>query len=185
MFSFSQFIDPHMTFSVFITEGKADRPLRYETTRPISGKPRPITSTRERRNSVPSRRTSAPATFSKKELHSKDEPVDLRIETEFEDQSGHVTADSQEEEILTNEKPPMSVKVKKGHPMDKFMNDLRMIDEMEQNFKKSAIDLQKRLGIETDGFVYWTDCTCILLVLECHVKLYIFKARSITFLSLI
>ena len=139
---------------MFITEGKSERPLRYETTRPISGKPRPNTSTRERRNSAPSRRTSAPAMFAKKELHSKDEPFNLRIETNFEDQSGHVTADSQDEEILTNEKPPMSVKVKRGHPMDKFMNDLRMTDEMGQMFQKSAIDLQKRLGIETDGIVY-------------------------------
>lgn len=77
-----------------------------------------------------------------------------RNENNSKDQSGHVTADNQEEEVLTSEKPPMSVKVRKGHPMDQFMNELRMADEMEQNFKKSAIELQRRLGIETDGFVY-------------------------------
>ena len=92
--------------------------------------------------------------FAKKELHSKDESLDLRIETDFDDQSGHVTAENQDEEISTNEQPPMFVKVRRGHPMDKFINDLKMTDEMGKNFQKSAIELQKRLGIETDGIVY-------------------------------
>lgn len=148
----------YFVFLVFITESKIDRPLKFETTRPVSGKPKPTTtSLRHRRNSAPSRRTSAPSTFIKKELHEKDEPVQNDgedIENDIEDQLDYVAVDGQDEEIQASEKPPLSVKVKKGHPMDKFMNDLRMIDVMEQNFKKSAIDLQKRLGIETDGIVY-------------------------------
>lgn len=145
--------------AVFITEARQERPLKYETTRPVSGKSKPSTTSAAhvRRNSAPSHQANAPAAISKKELHSKDEPVQSdmdRNENNSEDQSGHVTADNQEEEVLSSEKPPMSVKVRKGHPMDQFMNELRMADEMEQNFKKSAIELQRRLGIETDGFVY-------------------------------
>ena len=145
---------------MFITETKRERPLKYETTRPVSGKQKSTTiSTKHvRGNSAPSRRTSAPSAILRKELHTREEPVHNDEETKnnnVENQPDHVTADNcEEEEVLISEKPPMSVKVKKGHPMDKFMNDLRMIDEMEQNFKRSAIDLQKRLGIETDGIVY-------------------------------
>ena len=146
-------------FTVFITEGPQERPLKYETTRPISGKQKSaINTTKVRRNSAPSQRTGAPSTVLKKELHNRGEPDymdEVEKENHVENQSNHMTADDDGgEEEMISEKPPMSVKVKKSHPMDKFMNDLRMIDEMEQNFKKSAIDLQKRLGIETDGIVY-------------------------------
>ena len=51
------------------------------------------------------------------------------------------------------ERPPIAVKVRKPHPMDKFVEDLRMVAEMENDFQRNAKQLQKKLGLETSGFV--------------------------------
>ena len=52
------------------------------------------------------------------------------------------------------EKPPIKVKVNKGHPMDKFVEDLKRMGEMEHDFKDSTLQLQKKLGLESSSYVY-------------------------------
>ena len=37
--------------------------------------------------------------------------------------------------------------------VDKFAQDLQTMQEMEKDFKKSAIQLQKKLGIDMNGMV--------------------------------
>ncbi|WAR11945.1 hypothetical protein MAR_026125 [Mya arenaria] len=160
--------------AVFLTEEKPNRPLKYETTRPISGKRRPLSgnpATRGRIKSAPARR-AVPPTVVRKDLHSKsahdfgddgsteqnDELQDIGrrnsteyniSENDFDLRSDGVESQSE----VVEDKPPMAVRVKKGHPMDKFVEDLRMVSEMEETFKKTALQLQKKLGLETSGFV--------------------------------
>ncbi|XP_052817428.1 uncharacterized protein LOC128243601 isoform X1 [Mya arenaria] len=159
---------------MFLTEEKPNRPLKYETTRPISGKRRPLSgnpATRGRIKSAPARR-AVPPTVVRKDLHSKsahdfgddgsteqnDELQDIGrrnsteyniSENDFDLRSDGVESQSE----VVEDKPPMAVRVKKGHPMDKFVEDLRMVSEMEETFKKTALQLQKKLGLETSGFV--------------------------------
>ncbi|KAH3855137.1 uncharacterized protein LOC127870930 [Dreissena polymorpha] len=175
------------TSAFLITEGKPERPLKYETTRPVSGKSRPASGKlggagKNRIKSASLNRT-APATFVKKNLHSKSANQqaddnsflaeadvnqngnqnsersgvtspdnDQGEASQYTDQAGRHSDDS-DENVVEN-KPPMAVKVKKGHDMDKFVNELKMMAEMENDFKKSVIQFQKKLGLETGGFVY-------------------------------
>lgn len=116
-------------------------------------------------------RRAAPATVTRKDLHSKsatgwmgDDDLDHRDIPDSPEQldeglkevmkANEAAVDETESEDRAQEKPPMTVKVKKPHPMDKFVEDLRLMNEMEMDFKKSAIQLQKKLGLETSGFVY-------------------------------
>ena len=165
---------------MFITEAKAERPLRYETTRPVSGKPKPHPGPayRGRRNSAPTRRPPPPTHINKKEIHSRTRPShqdenlnqseDSESSPNTQDQSDHVTADGdhvtpdlqkggRDDDGNKGEQSPretISVNVKKPlDPVDAFVEELRLMGEMEMDFKKSTFQLQKKLGLETDGFV--------------------------------
>lgn len=153
---------------MFITEAKPERPLKYETTRPVSGyRHRPASGTssvRGRRHSVPTQRPVT-TSISRIELHSRT-GLDYNIEPEYEENYEpeiHVENQSSDDTFNENhhgdddnvvEEPPIMVTVRKGHPMDTFVEDLRLANEMELDFKKSAVELQKKLGLESSGFVY-------------------------------
>ncbi|XP_060586870.1 uncharacterized protein LOC132742458 [Ruditapes philippinarum] len=165
---------PKSASMVFMTEPKPERPLKYETTRPTSGKkPRPGSGTaslRGRRHSAPTRR-QAPTLINRKELHNRseldhnNEPENDEIEPELQNIENQNMNTSFNEGNLSDEqnccgdnivkeKPPIKVKVKKGHPMDKFVEDLRLMGEMELDFKNSTLQLQKKLGLDGSGFIY-------------------------------
>ncbi|XP_045191544.1 uncharacterized protein LOC123548399 isoform X2 [Mercenaria mercenaria] len=165
---------PKSASTVFMTEAKPERPLKYETTRPTSGKkPRPGSGTasiRGRRHSAPARRP-APTLINRKELHNRagldhnNEPENDENEPElqnFESQSANNSLNNSncsdehngDGDNVVKEKPPLKVKVKKGHPMDKFVEDLRHVSEMELDFKNSTLQLQKKLGLDGSGFIY-------------------------------
>lgn len=170
---------PNSAASVFLTEARPERPMKYETTRPVSGnKHRPASgtsATRGRLRSAPVRRP-APTSINRKELHNRTgldhniepqndenhEPEMQNTENQSAEDSftdSRVTAEHHDEnddgdDTAVKEKPPLKVKVKKAHPMDQFVEDLRLVGEMELEFKKSAIELQKKLGLESSGFVF-------------------------------
>jgi len=154
-----------------MTDGRMGRPLKYETTRPISNRRRPISgkvNTRPRIQSAPARR-AAPATITKKDLHRKSSidngddnyqsqddycnEAPVADVNEVAKANGAQDGENEDDEKV-EQKPPISVKVKKGHPMDKFVEDLRLMNEMELDFKKQTLDLQKKLGLETSGIIY-------------------------------
>ncbi|KAL4234297.1 hypothetical protein ACF0H5_005948 [Mactra antiquata] len=166
--------------TAFITETRPERPLKFETTRPISGNKRGIVRSniaqRGRIRSAPARRL-APTTVKKKELHIRsntdendnnfDNDDNYEPELQNLDPGNHdnysprenyhgnnFTSDKHNENDIVEEKPPIKVKVKKGHEMDQFVEDLKLMTEMEQDFKKSTLQLQKKLGLETGGIVY-------------------------------
>lgn len=141
--------------------------MKYETTHPVSTRRRPVSgkpAARPRVKSAPVNRP-APASISKKDLHRKSSlenpgettqeiPEDSNAGLDEVAQANGAFVDDAETDQNVQEKPPMSVKVKKSHPMDKFVEDLRLMNEMETDFKKSTLQLQKKLGLETSGFVY-------------------------------
>lgn len=57
----------------------------------------------------------------------------------------------------TFSKAPMKVRVnsapKRPAHIDKFVTDLQTMEDMEKDFKKSAISLQKKLGIDMNGMI--------------------------------
>jgi predicted transcriptional regulator len=54
-------------------------------------------------------------------------------------------------------KPPIKVRVdsaqKRPAHVDKFVKELQTMEAMEKDFKKSALQLQKKLGINFNGMV--------------------------------
>ena len=164
---------------VFLTEGRSERPLRYETTRPVSGKPRPGSESnlRQRRNSASNaEQRPPPSNVNRKEQHNRSRlghshsQYELYARTENQDEnvsgdhvnepvtfedSGHMTSEEEEQvELPPREKTPMAVKIRRNDPVDKFVEELKQMQEMELDFKNSAIQLQKKIGIDSDGFVF-------------------------------
>ena len=95
--------------------GKSERPLRYETTRPISA----FTSKH------PQRERSLDKTSSKTSINNDSE-----------------------------KKPVMRVKIQKPDFVVDYENDVQKMNDMEEDFKRTALLLQKKLGINDAGTVY-------------------------------
>ena len=46
------------------------------------------------------------------------------------------------------------VDIKKPESVKQYEENMVILQEMEQNFKQSTLDLQKKLGLPIDGFVW-------------------------------
>lgn len=157
---------PQSGHSAFITQ-KSERPLKYETTRPISGKVKVKKSTASNKlksASDPSigEKTSLPSP----PAHEEQENVENVENIENCEDKDNIGNDKNDEEtgdydsdfdLNDYNKPPMKVRVnsapKRPAHVDKFVQELQTMEEMERDFKKSAIQLQKKLGIDLNGMV--------------------------------
>ena len=165
---------------MFVTQ-KNERPLKYETTRPVKPKSAP-----PRRNSLGSQ--GKKVKFDKKSIlmsHTDiissvngmlpephpEEPAFVHIHSH--PHSSELTGDQLEmnddfegfeSDFLDNEnissKPPLAVRVKSAHVrrpgfIDEFAKEEIAMKDMENDFKKTALSLQKRLGIDNSGIVFY------------------------------
>ncbi|XP_005109302.1 uncharacterized protein LOC101847530 isoform X2 [Aplysia californica] len=169
----------------FITQ-RNERPLKYETTRPVSSKPR---SAKQRRNSdgVPVKRVQIdkrPVLISQTDVIHASSGWQGQAGQDSEDSSSpqrgqdsphknggrysphddgpnydHDGFDSEGADFENlHSKPPMAVRVKSASVrrpafIDEFANDEQAMKDMENDFKKTALSLQKKLGINDTGIV--------------------------------
>ena len=172
---------------MFITQTN-ERPLKYETTRPILHKPksagnrRPPTANQGKRVSIDRRpvlvtngRQNGTAMVDNGS-HNNQGPHDYPGQEAYDYQGqGHEPRgeegwdqDSPEgqgylpESYMDSEQsqPPLAVRVKSAHVrrpafIDEFADDETTMINMEKDFKKTALSLQKRLGIEDSGVVFY------------------------------
>lgn len=134
--------------------------MKYETTRPISGKGQGrkmgsrLKSTSEVNLSRRKEEIQVPVEEAKEEENEQ--------ENEINNNNNH-NADYAEEDSDSDfdyesfNKAPIKVRVnsapKRPAHVDKFVTDLQTMEAMEKDFKKSAISLQKKLGIDMNGMV--------------------------------
>ena len=157
-------------FSVTVIGGvKQERPLKYETTRPVS---------------APKERSSSPKGAAKvkvsgtkvtvKDNMGKPPPVpainsnhslndvineNLTAHTDstltLEDFNYDDYMNSQKEKTRAEKELEELIKVdiRKPESVLQYEGDLRELQEMEQNFRLTTLDLQKKLGLPADGLV--------------------------------
>lgn len=143
------------SFAVFLTQ-KNERPLKYESTRPFSGKSK-------KNNKKGQRLRSASEPFIN--FYEEEDEKDIQEET-TNDAKNENTNISLEEELSDLEEttvqedlisPALRVRVKSAvnrpQHVDKFVNDMQQMAELEKDFQKTAIELQKKLGITEMGMV--------------------------------
>lgn len=150
--------------SAFITQ-KNERPMKYETTRPVSG-----TTVNKKTSSNKLRSASDPnigqktfiavplAQEYKESQHINEEDGNNRNNNGDHDNTDVYDVDYDSDlDLEAYNKPPMKVRVdsapKRPAHVDKFVKELQTMEEMEKDFKKSAIQLQKKLGINFNGMV--------------------------------
>ncbi|CAL1547213.1 unnamed protein product [Lymnaea stagnalis] len=143
-------------FAVFITQNN-ERPLKYETTRPVTAKPK---SGKQRRNSHAEEvknigdRSSTTAS----EVENPNVNTDSNLENERSKLSEFKGDDVESSTDRLDSKPPINVKVKSGFTrrpkfIDDFAKDEDAMKTIEKEFKKNALMLQKKLGINESGMV--------------------------------
>ncbi|BFZ13388.1 hypothetical protein BsWGS_16428 [Bradybaena similaris] len=165
---------------VFLTQ-KGERPMKFETTRPVSSKPKSAkhrgssASGMNKRVSRDARVLTLPLTdvinASSKATssaaaadESEDEPNEVNKKEEFqEDKDGEdfgVHNDNSDEEILNSAtaKPPIPVRAKSAFQrrpafIDEFAKDEQKLNNIQDDFKKNVVNLQKKLGINDSGIV--------------------------------
>lgn len=116
-----------LSVSVFITN-RQEQPLKYEGTRPVSGKP----------------------------IH-KTEPIKNEPEGNSPgNENQNNSYDLENQESYDNSRKVEKVNLFQRRPqfIDEFSNDLKKMSDMEEQFKKTALKFQKRLGIPDSGAVY-------------------------------
>ena len=59
-----------------------------------------------------------------------------------------------EETNPDNKAPKLSVNIKQPESVTQLVNDLDRMNMMEDDFKKAAVSLQRKLGIPGDAMVY-------------------------------
>ncbi|XP_076470463.1 uncharacterized protein LOC143300577 [Babylonia areolata] len=130
-----------------------ERPLKYETTRPVSGK---------RGSSARTRQTSASSTDAMPQFNSNlnancadDSTHHHQNDASFADQTFDDLEDGEAEAELSQ--PPISVRVKNAvarpGSIDQFSQDLQAMEQMEAVFKMNTLALQKKLGLPDSGMV--------------------------------
>ncbi|KAJ8302795.1 hypothetical protein KUTeg_019191 [Tegillarca granosa] len=139
---------------VFVTQ-KNERPLKYESTRPFSGKGK-------KNNKKSQRLRSASEPFIN--FYEEEEEKEIQEETangnnenenvSFEEELSDTEETTVKEDLIS---PALRVRVKSAvnrpQHVDKFVNDMQQMAELEKDFQKTAIELQKKLGISEMGMV--------------------------------
>ena len=139
-----------------------ERPLKYETTRPVSGKK--SLANKARRHSTsgssPTRPGAKASANTNTNADSAQEDLQENLNNSTAEQVPPFYEDLEEEDQpsdLAAGRPPISVRVKNAitrpESVDKFSDDLRNMEEMEKMFKKNTAALQKKLGLPENGMI--------------------------------
>ncbi|CAG2191748.1 unnamed protein product [Mytilus edulis] len=149
---------PQSGHGTFMTQ-KSERPMKFETTRPVSAKTPGKKSSTLKSASEPNmgRKTLEPFPTFQVNMSNQDieDEKHLDINDNACENSGDDSSDFDIEEFRN---PPIKVRVesapvKRPAHVDKFVKELQTMEEMERDFKKNAIHLQKKLGIDSNGLV--------------------------------
>ncbi|XP_059177221.1 uncharacterized protein LOC131956688 [Physella acuta] len=149
---------------VFLTQ-KQERPLKYETTRPVTAKQ---TSAKGRRNSSTGLQRAKGENNQTNHSNVADHvtgaeqpgnPGEVNENKGESNVQGH-KGDNAEDRETVKAKPPMSSKPKSGFPrrpkfIDDFSKDEETMKNIENEFMKNAMLLQKKLGISESGMVHF------------------------------
>ena len=148
-------------FVVVVASGGAseERPLKYETTRPVSGKK--SVANKDRRHSTSGSSPTRQGAKANTSADSAQEDLQENLNNSTAEQVPPFYEDLEEEEDQPSDlaagRPPISVRVKNAitrpESVDKFSNDLRNMEEMEKMFKKNTAALQKKLGLPENGMI--------------------------------
>ncbi|XP_062591715.1 uncharacterized protein LOC134253216 [Saccostrea cucullata] len=133
---------------VFLTQ-KHERQIKFDTTRPVSGKPSKGKANQRKKSAGPTNISNEPV--------PREEDAIIHMPSEMTDNSVSDSVSQQLEES-DEEQQPIRVKMnthkKRPQHVDKFCNELKDMEEMEKEFRKNTIALQKQLGIGDTGMVF-------------------------------
>lgn len=95
-------------------------------------------------------KSAAPGLRSRANERENDVPEDLQEAS---------PASNHDDELPMPQKPTGSdrFKVKPLECVTQFTNDMKEMNSMEDDFKRNALELQRKLGISPEGMVYWVD----------------------------
>lgn len=120
----------------------------------MSGKPSEKKNNQRRKSAGPK---LAGGPLQREQEYLNQGPVDA-TDSKEEGSPSNTPTQQYEEEESDEDQQPIRIKMK-AHPkrpqhVDKFCNDLQEMEEMENEFKKNTIALQKKLGIGDTGMVF-------------------------------
>ncbi|XP_052062295.1 uncharacterized protein LOC127702226 isoform X2 [Mytilus californianus] len=149
---------PQSGHGTFMTQ-KSERPMKFETTRPVSAKTPGKKSSTLKSASEPNmgRKTLEP--FPTFQVNTSNQDIEDEKHIDINDNAcENSDDDSSDFDIEEYRNPPIKVRVesapaKRPAHVDKFVKELQTMEEMERDFKKNAIHLQKKLGIDSNGLV--------------------------------
>ena len=130
--------------------------MRFETTRPVSAKHTivgPPSENSQRKQRVKSAGARLGRAASEISSHPEVPPLDINGCEQYESYPGNNTASIP----LTGVgpvSPLIKVNVKKPASVVKFEGDLDQMAKMEDEFKRTTMALQKKLGINPDAMVF-------------------------------
>ncbi|CAG5120753.1 unnamed protein product [Candidula unifasciata] len=166
---------------VFVTQ-KGERPLKYETVHPVDSKPRSAkhrgSSAGGLNTRVPGHSkvltvsltdvisaSSKPTSSTVAVGYSEDDPNDeMNKKKELHEDKGNedvtVDHDHSDNEIPSSpaDKPPVAVRAKSAFQrrpafIDEYAKDEQKLNNIEEDFQKNVVNLQKKLGISDSGMV--------------------------------
>ncbi|KAK3085300.1 hypothetical protein FSP39_001249 [Pinctada imbricata] len=143
---------------VFLTQ-KNERPMKYETTRPVSAKTPGKQQNRRKKSANGNLRSMSESAI------INQVPIAETVEHVPEEEN---VPEAEEEEMIRNDeqysdeeveqRAPIKINVgnyqKRPAHVDKFAEDLKRMEQMENEFKKNTLQLQKKLGIDEMGTIY-------------------------------
>lgn len=140
--------------TVFMTEAEG-RPMKFETTHPVSGKKPPRKKSVDK--TVDGPRITFAHTTHAQETPASHNPPSPPSSPQQQYILPEETVDDIMNEAAQQTKPPISVHVKNAiktpEGVNRLTNDLRNMEEMQELFQRDAKALQKRLGLPTEGIV--------------------------------
>ncbi|XP_076111824.1 uncharacterized protein LOC143080053 isoform X1 [Mytilus galloprovincialis] len=149
---------PQSGHGTFMTQ-KSERPMKFETTRPVSAKTPGKKSSTLKSASEPNMGKKTLEPFPTFQVNMSNQDIEDEKHLDINDNACENSGDdSSDFDIEEFRNPPIKVRVesapvKRPAHVDKFVKELQTMEEMERDFKKNAIHLQKKLGIDSTGLV--------------------------------
>ena len=134
----------HLAVTTAMTVPKSERPLKYETTRPISASVTNINNDQQQTKSQGQTQGRRRAMSAGHKLKQKTQSL-----TDLTD--GHSRQQNDQEQPNP---PPMKIKIRPPESVTKFTDDMHRMNAIETDFKKTTMELQKKLGISPEGLIY-------------------------------
>ena len=146
---------------------RQDRPLKYETTRPISApklrsnSPKGAARVKVEGSKVaitgqgktPAIGFTANESINRVLQENKALEMDMDLSLEDFNYDDYMKTEKEKSRADKELEQLMRVDIKKPESVKQYEENMVILQEMEQNFKQSTLDLQKKLGLPIDGFV--------------------------------